>query len=141
MSALGDARTGEGARERPSVDVRKRRSAMFNACAPVAAQCGRKKAPKAKPEWAKGFEEFRKERAELTPEEAERAWEAQKTAMMQEEEVSTRLYAEMDMLEGPGGGRSVRTVREDFVSENVRRASPREADVRAAQAADVNPFK
>ena len=114
---------------------------MFNACAPVAAQCGRKKAPKVKPEWAKGFEEFRKERAELTPEEAERAWEAQKTAMMQDEEVSTRLYAEMDMLEGPGGGRSVRAVREEFVSENVRRASPREADVRAAQEADVNPFK
>ena len=99
------------------MDGKRHRAVMFNACAPVAAQCGRKKAPKVKPEWAKGFEEFRKERAELTPEEAERAWEAQKTAMMQDEEVSTRLYAEMDMLEGPGGGRSVRAVREEFVSE------------------------
>jgi hypothetical protein len=115
------------------------RTHMFGACKKT--QCGRKKVPKVKPEWAEGFEAFRKERAELTKEQAEREWEAQKATMMQEEEVAARLYAEMDVLEGPGGGRKDESVHEELVSENVRRNSPREADIRRAQAADVNPFK
>ena len=73
---------------------------MFNACAPVAAQCGRKKAPKVKPEWAKGFEEFRKERAELTPEEAERARQGRPRTRV---DVSD-LGLTMDDLTGPMGG-------------------------------------
>lgn len=116
---------------------------MFTrACAPRAASCGRRReaAEKPKPEWADSFEKFRRERAELTAEEAEREWAAQRDVMMQEEEVATRLYAEMDVLEGPGGGRAAGAASESAASESVRLASPREVDVRAAQAADRNPF-
>ena len=116
---------------------------MFRACAPAGTSCGRKKGAKPpKPEWADSFERFRKERGELTREQAERAWEAQKTAMLQEEEVSTRLYAEMDVLEGVSGGRQGNAAAtEELVSENVRRASPTMADVEQAKRADANPFK
>lgn len=116
---------------------------MFTrACAPRAASCGRRRegAEKPKPEWADSFEKFRRERAELTAEEAEREWEAQRDVMLQEEEVATRLYAEMDVLEGPGGGRAAGAASESAASASVRMASPREADVRAAQEADRNPF-
>jgi|TARA_B110000003_G_scaffold121640_1_gene124047 hypothetical protein len=119
------------------------RRSMFNACAPAASRCGRNKGAKPpKPEWAESFERFRKERGELTREQAEKAWEAQKTAMLQEEEVATRLYAEMDVLEGTSGGRTGNAAATaELVSENVRRASPTAADVEQAKRADANPFK
>ena len=117
---------------------------MFKGCKPssIIARCadGRRSSEDAHSgEWGASFERFRAERNELSEHEAELAWKAQQEAMLQEEEVATRLYAEMDVLEGPGGGRALGGKIEGAASGTVR-ASPTAADVRAAQQADKNPF-
>ncbi|OUS48035.1 hypothetical protein BE221DRAFT_204152 [Ostreococcus tauri] len=109
---------------------------MFKGCKPssIIARCadGRRSSEDAHSgEWGASFERFRAERNELSEHEAELAWKAQQEAMLQEEEVATRL--------GTGGGRASGGKIEGAASGTVR-ASPTAADVRAAQQADKNPF-
>jgi hypothetical protein len=125
---------------------------MFRSCAPSSGTAcsstrrAGKKAPLARaPEWALGFEQFRAEHAHETEEDARAAWEAQKLAMIQEDEVAARLYAEMDLIEGAGGTRlgasasAAAREHQELVSEGIRRALREELRERAKRA-DANPF-
>ena len=106
--------------------------------------------------WSEAFETFRDERARMNA--SAREFAMQKSAMRQEDEVASRLYAEMELMsasdgegemtneenEGKGSDGGTRRARwranEEMASDGARRAAKERATRERAKMADANPF-
>lgn len=83
----------------------------------------------------------RSRRLEEDPEHAAKVWEQNKKNMMQEDEVTRRLYAELDLLEAKPEAPRGSQVHQEMVSDFVKQAMARHAQLKAAVEADVDVFQ
>jgi hypothetical protein len=111
------------------------------------------------PKWSQAFEIFRTQHEDLSDEERAVLWKKTRNAMIQEDEVQMRLYAELDLIYGSdddddddGDGDATNDdvnckhikrdseKHKDLVHERVRVALANELRRKAIEADSVDPF-
>lgn len=115
---------------------------LFSACAPEGGLCGpRKDAKKEAPHWADAFEKSRA--MEDDPEYAQQQWARNQKEMQQADEVSMRLYSELDLLDHPDPTSAPRgsALHVEMVSDAVKKALNKDEQIKQAMAADKDVFQ
>jgi len=115
---------------------------LFSSCGAEGGLCGPRKDPKKEvPHWADAFEKSRQ--LEEDPTYAAAQWARNQKDMQQADEVSMRLYAELDLLEHPDPSTAPRgsALHLEMVSDAVKKAMNKDEQIRKAMAADKDVFQ